>query len=231
MRKLLRYFVHRYYALLYRSAGGENRPVFYDIEKLAPSLRELEKNYDVIRSEVVQLLESKRELPSYHELDPEQRGISAGGSKKWKVFLLYAMGAKPKANRALCPRTSALLDQIPNLFEAFFSILEAGKSVPAHCGPYYGMLRYHLGLVVPSENPPKIRIKDQFYTWKEGDSVFFDDTWEHQVYNESKSDRVILLVDVLRPLPLPVHLLNLLFAKGMRIAYASGVLRNLEAFH
>src|SRR4029077_7992939 len=104
-------------------------------------------------------------------------------------------------------------------------ILEAGKSVPAHNNSYCGMLRYHLALIVPSEKPPKIRVKDQFYTWKEGASVLFDDCWEHEVFNESKEDRVVLLVDVLRPLPLPVHMLNLLFVKGMRIGYASGVLK------
>jgi len=231
MKMLLRNLVRHYFRLLYRCAGGDKRPVFYDVDSIAPALRELEKNQSAIKNEVVQLLDSKKDLPTYHELDPEQREISAGGSRKWKVFLLYAMGAKPKSNRALCPQTSALLDKIPNLFEAFFSILEAGKSVPAHCGHYYGMLRYHLALVVPTDNPPSIRIKDQLYTWKEGGSVFFDDTWEHEVYNQSKGDRVVLLVDVLRPLPFPVHMLNLLFVKGMRIAYASGVLKNLDKFH
>lgn len=231
MRTILRSLGRLYFKLLYKCAGGENRPVFYDIDKIAPALRDLEKNHAVVRNELVQLLESKKDLPSYHELDPEQRGISANGNKKWKVFLLYAMGAKPKTNRALCPQTSAFLDKVPNLFEAFFSILEAGKAVPAHCGSYYGMIRYHLGLVVPKENPPSIRIKDRFYTWKEGESIFFDDTWEHQVFNESKGDRVVLLVDVLRPLPFPVHMLNLLFVKGTRIAYASGLLKNLEKFH
>jgi aspartyl/asparaginyl beta-hydroxylase (cupin superfamily) len=231
MKTILKNLVLLYFKFLYKCAGGENRQVFYDIEKTAPALRNLEKNYSIIKNEVERLLESKRNLPSYHDLDPKQFAISAGGNKKWKVFLLYAMGAKPKANRALCPQTSALLDKIPNLFEAFFSILEAGKSVPAHNNSYCGMLRYHLGLIVPSENPPRIRIKDQFYTWREGESVLFDDCWEHEVFNESKGDRVVLLVDVLRPLPLPVHILNLLFVKGMRFGYASGLRKNMAKFH
>lgn len=230
MKKILKGIVGIYFNLLYKCAGGENRPVFYDIDKTAPALRELEKNYPVIKSEVENLLERDLKLPSYHDLDPFQRSISSGGHRKWKVFLLYAMGAKPKANRALCPQTSAMLDKIPNLFQAFFSILEPGKSVPAHSGGYYGMIRYHLGLIVPRENPPRIRIKDQTYTWKEGESVLFDDTWNHEVFNESKSDRVVLLVDVLRPLPLPVQMLSFLFTKAARVAYASGLLKNLAAF-
>jgi aspartate beta-hydroxylase/beta-hydroxylase len=219
-----------YLKLLHKCAGGETRPVFYDIEKTAPALLELDKNYPIIKSEVERLLESNRNLPTYHDLDPRQAGISAIGSKKWKVFLLYAMGVAPKANRALCPQTSALLDKIPNLFQAFFSILEAGKSVPAHHNIYYAMLRYHLGLVVPRENPPTIRIKDQFYTWKEGESVLFDDCWEHEVFNESKQDRVVLLVDILRPLPLPVQAVNSLVVQGLKFGYASGLVRNMERF-
>jgi hypothetical protein len=90
-------------------------------------------------------------------------------------------------------QASALLDKVPNLFQAFFSILEAGKSVPAHNGGYFGMIRYHLGLVVTSEDSPSIRIKHQFYPWKEGESVLFYDTWNHEVFNKSNGDRVVLL--------------------------------------
>ena len=116
--------------------------------------------------------------------------------KDWKVFYLYAMGEKPAANRARCPRTAALLDQVPGLFQAFFSILDGGKSIPAHAGPYRGYIRYHLGLVVPEDNPPSIRVKDQHYTWKEGESILFDDSWDHEVINKSDGDRVVLIVDV-----------------------------------
>ena len=122
-------------------------------------------------------------------------------------------------------------DLVPNLFQAFFSILEAGKSVPPHNGPHLGYVRYHLGLIVPQDNPPSIRVKDQVYTWKEGEGVLFDDSWNHEVMNQSSSDRVILLVDTLRPLPMRLHLFNLFYSKVLvRMAYASGVMKNLERF-
>lgn len=223
--------VARYYRALHRAAGQENRPVFFDIDTTAPALLELDRNYLTIRSEVEALLKKGLNLPRYHDLDPRQAGISGNTEKKWKVFVLYQMGAKPKANRALCPKTAALLDRIPNLFEAFFSILEAGKSIPAHNGPYPGYLRYHLGLLVPKENPPRIRVKEQFHTWQEGTSVLFDDSWNHEVFNESKEDRVVLLVDILRPLPWHLHVMNWFFAKVvLRVSYAAGVLKNLEQF-
>jgi aspartate beta-hydroxylase/beta-hydroxylase len=216
---------------VYREVGGEKRPVFFDVAATAPALALLQQNYPAIRKEVESLLQSDAELPTYHDLDPNQKAISGGDQKKWKVFMLYAMGVKPEVNRARCPVTASLLDQVPNLFQAFFSILEAGKSVPAHNGPHLGYVRYHLGLIVPADNPPSIRVKDLVHTWQEGNGVLFDDSWNHEVMNRSSGHRVILLVDTLRPLPWHLHLFNLVYSKVLvRWAYASGVMKNLERF-
>jgi aspartyl/asparaginyl beta-hydroxylase (cupin superfamily) len=158
-----------------------------------------------------------------------QTGISArvDSEKDWKVFYLDAMGEKPAANRAKCPRTAAALDRIPGLFQAFFSILDGGKSVPAHRGPYRGYLRYHLGLVVPAEDPPSIRIKDRHYTWREGESILFDDSWEHEVTNHSKGDRVVLIVDIRRPMPAPFDAFNRFVEGVMRVVYGKQILKKL----
>jgi aspartyl/asparaginyl beta-hydroxylase (cupin superfamily) len=135
------------------------------------------------------------------------------------------MGEKPEFNRRHCPRTCDILDRIPNLFQAFFSILEGGKSIPEHAGPYRGYLRYHLGLKVPRERAPRIRIKDQFFTWEEGRSMLFDDSWEHEVENESDDLRVVLVVDVLRPMPRLPHCLNACVSTLVRHVYAKRLIR------
>jgi len=142
-----------FYRRLYVAAGAENRPATFDVATTVPALLEVQKNYPVIRAEVEALLGSGVTIPRYHEVDPGQVQISAG-DKKWKVFVLDLVGARPRTALELCPKTSAILDRVPNLFQAFFSILEAGKSIPAHDGPFYGAVRYHLGLIVPTENPP-----------------------------------------------------------------------------
>jgi aspartyl/asparaginyl beta-hydroxylase (cupin superfamily) len=218
-----------YYQRLYEAVGGQNRPVFFDVATTAPALLEVQRNYPAIKKEVEALLSGGVNLPRYHEVAPGQERISAG-EKKWKVFIFDTAGARTKAGRALCPATSAVLDKIPNLFQAFFSILEAGKSIPAHNGPFYGAIRYHLGLLVPRDNPPSIRIKDQFYTWKEGEGVLFDDTWNHEVFNASTGDRVILLVDVLRPLPWHLHVMNRCYKLFLRAAFASKIIKNADEF-
>jgi aspartyl/asparaginyl beta-hydroxylase (cupin superfamily) len=209
--------------------GGRNRPVFFDIDETRPELRLLDRNFPLIRQELLGILPEKATIPRYHDLDRMQTYISNAGDpeKSWKIFYLNAMGEKPESNRAKCPKTAALVDDIPGLFQAFFSILDGGKSVPAHSGPYRGYIRYHLGLVVPEENPPSIRIKDQLYTWKEGESLLFDDSWDHEVYNQAKADRVVLIVDIRRPMPAAFDVINMIVVWAIRRLYGRAILAKL----
>jgi aspartyl/asparaginyl beta-hydroxylase (cupin superfamily) len=211
--------------------GGARRPIFFDIAQTRPELLELDRNFQVIRAELMEILPEKRAIPRYHELDQMQYNISArvDPDKDWKIYPLNIMGVKPAAFCARCPKTMALLEGIPGLFEAFFSILEGGKSIPAHEGPYRGYLRYHLGLLVPEKNPPSIRLKDQVYTWKEGESVLFDDSWEHEVYNQCAGDRVVLIVDIRRPMPQPFDAVNRLAQSVMKPIYGRSILKRLAA--
>ena len=211
--------------------GGSCRPVFLDISATRPELLDLERNYHDIREEVLRILPDKRAIPRYHELDQMQYNISArvNPDKDWKIFPLNIMGVKPEAYSARCPKTMALLERIPGLFEAFFSILEGGKSIPHHEGPYRGYLRYHLGLIVPEKNPPSIRLKDQVYTWKEGESVLFDDSWDHEVYNQCEADRVVLIVDIRRPMPQPFDGVNWLVQRIMKAVYGRHIMKQLAA--
>ena len=209
--------------------GGRKRPVFFDIDQTRPELRRLDRGFPEIRQELLGLLPDKGAIPKYHELDAVQYNISAQvePEKSWKVFYLHAMGDWPAANRARCPKTCDLLEGIPGLFQAFFSILDGGKSVPAHNGPYRGYLRYHLGLVVPEVNPPTIRIKDQYHTWQEGRSILFDDSWNHEVINKSEADRVVLIVDVRRPMPAVFDGMNRFAQAVMRKVYGQQILKKL----
>src|SRR5690606_823226 len=73
--------------------------------------------------------------------------------------------------------------------------------IPPHRGPYAGVLRYHLGLIVPEPiSEVKIRVDKDFGYWEEGKSLIFDDTYEHEVWNNTDNYRVVLFVDFVRPL-------------------------------
>src|SRR5438445_9608768 len=109
----------------------------------------------------------------------------------------------------MCPRTAALMREIPGMTTAMFSILSPRKHILDHRGPYKGVIRYHLGLIVPKEKEAcRIRVGDTIAHWEEGKSLFFDDTFPHEVWNDTDSMRVVLFMDILRPLPAPVALLN-----------------------
>ena len=211
-----------------RYTGGRNRLAFFDIASTFPALNHITEHQAIIKEELPAILRAKPSIPRYHDIDLIQFSISGklDKDKDWKILMLYAMGERPAANRSLCPGTCALLDEIPDLFQAFFSILDAGKSIPPHTGPYRGYLRYHLALKVPRRNPPSLRVKDQWYVWQEGKAILFDDTHCHEVVNRADDDRVVLVIDVLRPMPPVARLVNRLIAQGAaKYVYAKGVMR------
>lgn len=210
-----------------RYTGGPERPAFFDIDNTFPALNLITEHHAVIRGELDAILPAKSSIPKYHDLDFMQFSISAkvDQDKNWKILMLYAMGERPAANRRFCPKTCELLEKIPDLFQAFFSMLDAGKSIPSHTGPYRGYLRYHLALKVPQKNPPSMRVKDQLYVWQEGHAILFDDTYDHEVLNKAAEERVVLVVDVLRPMPPLAHCVNRLARWTARYVYAKGVIK------
>ncbi|ARG97726.1 peptide-aspartate beta-dioxygenase [Legionella micdadei] len=191
-----------------RYVGYDKRPTFFDIEQTFPALNEITKHFSIIKKEFENVLSNSHQLPRYHDIDPGEADISDATQKNWNVFMLYLLGYQLERAETLCPTLCNLIKQVPNLIQAFFSILEPGKSIPLHKGPYIGYLRYHLGIHVPQNNPPQIIVNNQSYTWREGEAVLFDDSWPHEVRNESDDYRAVLIIDVLRPMPFLPHLVN-----------------------
>lgn len=202
-------------AVFRRQAGGDQRPVFFDIDETYPELRVLDRQHGPIQAELEALLQERERIPRYHELSKTETYISGtvNPEKSWRVFMLSTVDGEVAGNADRCPNTMAALRQVPYLLGAFFSILDPGKSIPAHDGPYTGYLRYHLALKVPALNPPRLRVKDRFHTWQDGQSVLFDDSWNHEVINHADEIRVVLIVDVLRPMPWPYRQFNLFLTR------------------
>ena len=168
---------------------------------------ELEANWQDIRKELDLVLKSVESLPGFHDISPDQARISSDGL--WKTFFLYGYGIKMAQNCKYCPETTELIERIPGMKTAFFSILLPGKHIPEHCGPYNGVLRYHLALKVPQEREKCcIRVGDEFGYWTEGKSMMFDDSFPHEAWNSSDEIRVVLFMDIVRPVKLPVSLIN-----------------------
>ena len=177
----------------------------------------VEAQWQTIRAELDQVLKFRDQMPSFHEILKEVSTITTDDS--WKTFFLLSAGMDCSENAARCPQTMRIIGEIPGAVTAFFSILAPGKHIPAHRGAYNGVLRFHLGLLVPGpEGACRIRIADQICTWREGESLIFDDSFNHEVWNDTAGWRVVLFVDVARPLRQPWHWLNCKFIGLGRLA-------------
>ncbi|MGI9017904.1 MAG: aspartyl/asparaginyl beta-hydroxylase domain-containing protein, partial [Euzebya sp.] len=100
-----------------------------------------------IRAEAEQVLRVREALPNFQDIAPDD--IKLSDDDQWKTFWFVGYGVWDNPNCIRCPGTAAVLRAIPGMTTAFFSILGPGKHLPPHVGPYRGVLRHHLALIVP----------------------------------------------------------------------------------
>jgi beta-hydroxylase len=210
-----------------RSLVGD--ATFFPLERFS-WVQHIEDNWQVIREEAERLLEHHGDLANFQDISKDQ--IEITDDDRWKTFFLYGYGFEAKLGVQMCPRTAALMREIPGMKTAMISILSPRKHILDHRGPYKGVLRYHLGLIVPEDAEScRIRVGEDYRHWEEGKSMIFDDTFNHEVWNDTDETRVVLFVDVLRPLPEPESTINRAIVKA--IGYSPFVLdakRNQEAW-
>ena len=181
-------------------------PAVYDTA-IFPWPPDIEREWRAIRRELDALLARKDDLPSFQSIVPDVASINQ--DQGWKTFLLMGYGMTSEPNIALCPETWRILQKIPGLKTAMFSIFEPGKHLRAHRGFYNGVLRFHLGLIVPEPRDRiAIRVGDRVCHWEEGRALIFDDAYEHEAWNRTDKMRVILFVDFVRPLRFPANVMN-----------------------
>lgn len=187
-----------------------------------PWTNELEANWSSVRAESESVLTNLAAVPNYQELSKAQELLTQ--DDRWKSFLLYVAPHPIEKNCARCPVTAKLLEKVPGLLFAMFSILDGPKHIPPHRGPYKGLLNCHLPLLVPGDGRAcRIRVGNDVACWEEGHMLVFDDTHEHEAWNDTDSIRVVLLFYVTRPLPFPLSVLNGIV---MRIIRRSPFLRD-----
>lgn len=168
---------------------------------------QVEAGWLAVRDEARAVLPHLERLPNFQDISEEVAYITQ--DDQWKTFMLMGYGLRMEENIRECPATEALLKKIPGVRTAFFSILAPGKRIPEHRGPYNGVLRLHLGLIVPE--PAErcwIRVEGRQAHWNEGEALIFDDAYRHEVHNDTDGVRVVLFVDFLRPCRWPVSWLN-----------------------
>ena len=144
----------------------------------------------------------KAEFRSLRRGDGFQAEIEKiGRTGTWRIFPFYELGRRNNANCQKCPVTTSVLERNSAVDSvtcaAYFSILAPRTHVAAHKGPTNMRLRCHLGIEVPKDC--WLRVGDQIMTWREGECLIFDDSYVHEVWNDSDKRRVVLVIDIWHP--------------------------------
>ncbi|MEM7104555.1 MAG: aspartyl/asparaginyl beta-hydroxylase domain-containing protein [Bacteroidota bacterium] len=170
----------------------------------------IESDWQIIRAEFESIAARIDEIPLFHEISSAQKDIST--DEKWKTLTLFVYGNKINSNCEHFPRTCSILNKIPGMKTAMFSILLPGKVIPEHTGPYNSFIRYHLPIYVPQKKENCfIIVNGEKRFWELGKSLIFDDTYPHEVQNNTAEMRVVLFVDFKRPQSFPFSLIINLF--------------------
>ncbi len=183
-----------------------------------------------IRDEAAAVALAEGAAPSLSMISPDHRAIAAPGM--WRSFFLHGYGYPIAENLARCPKTTTLVAQIPNLNSAFFSILAPGTHIPAHRGVTKGLITCHLGLIVPRDGDVRMRLGDRIVRWAEGETLVFDDTYDHEIWNDTRGARVVLVLQVARPLRQPGKwIADFFLTRARRSAFVQEALVNLTRWN
>ncbi|MBS0362144.1 MAG: aspartyl/asparaginyl beta-hydroxylase domain-containing protein [Proteobacteria bacterium] len=178
---------------------------FYDRGDF-PWLDEIEAATDDIRQELVDVLaDGQQALEPYIALsaNPDEKWRKLNNSKSWGVFYLWKAGEAQADNMARCPKTVAALSGWPKCElpgsapTAVFSILEPRTRIPPHTGVNNARLICHLPLIIPPGCG--FRVGAETRPWEPGKAFVFDDTIEHEAWNDSDDHRAVLIFDIWNP--------------------------------
>ena len=161
----------------------------------------LRDNWEAIREEAITVALQPEAAPSLATISPDHRAIAK--VNMWRSFFLWGYGFPAEENLERCPATTRVIQQIPGLNTAFFSILAPGTHIPDHRGVTKALVTCHLGLIVPKDGDVRMRVDDRIVRWAEGETLVFDDTYQHEVWNDTANTRVVLLIQFARPLRNP----------------------------
>jgi aspartyl/asparaginyl beta-hydroxylase (cupin superfamily) len=172
-----------------------------------PWLDTIEAATEDISTELTRVLASDQAglqpYVAYGEGVPLDQWRELNKSRRWSAYFLWNEGAPQSEHLARCPRTATVLTRVPlcDVAEhgpnAFFSILDARTRIPPHTGVTNARLTVHLPLIVPPGCG--FRVGSETREWIPGKAWVFDDTIEHEAWNQSDSPRAILIFDIWHP--------------------------------
>ena len=171
-----------------------------------PWFAELEAHTDIIRGELQAALATPQGFTPYIEFRPDAPVNQWGElnhSQRWSAYFLWRDGERQDAACAACPQTAALMDRLPLARQpgfaptVVFSALAPHTHIPPHTGSTNTRLLVHLPLILPG--PARFRVGNETRDWRMGEAWAFDDTIEHEAWNDADQLRVILIIDIWNP--------------------------------
>lgn len=179
---------------------------FFERERF-PWLPAVEAATESIREELIAALSADQSgiepYIAFKEGLPLRQWKELNHSRRWSAYFLWNQGRLEQGHLARCPRTAAVLAQVPQVDipgrgpTAFFSILDAHTKIPAHTGVTNTRVTVHLPLIVPPGCG--FRVGGETREWQVGTGWVFDDTIEHEAWNDSDAPRAVLIFDVWNP--------------------------------
>lgn len=199
-----------------------NTPAVLQPAQFFPAASRFTAAWQDIRHEALTVAETLPRVPRFQDLMPEQADIAGADGRDWRVFIMKAFGVSVPNNLKRAPTVAALLDETPEAVSAIFAFLAPGKHIPAHRGPFRAIMRFHLMLSVPNDANGRpaceLNIDGVPYCLAEGESLLWDDTYRHELWNRSDCVRIALLLDVWRKdMPADMALLSRLFLGGIQL--------------
>ena len=202
--------------LVGRKRRYESRSELYHYPGLAPIeffdradfpwLDSIEAATDEIRDEFLDILRIEEGFTPYITYPPGvplNQWAELNNSPRWSAFHLHKMGKLIEENAARCPRTMKALEGAPQPDQpgrtpaSMFSLLKPRTRIPPHTGVTNVRLVTHLALIIP--DGCGFRVGNETRQWVPGRAWVFDDTIEHEAWNDSDKLRVVLIFDIWHP--------------------------------
>lgn len=191
-------------------------------------IHDIEQAVPEIRRELDRILSHERAIPPFRDFAPGHERIVEAAD--WRSFFFYGYGYPVESNLERCPHTANVIARVPGLISAIYSVVAPGAHIKRHKGVNKSIMTAHIALKVPRDAERcRMDVDGVPVVWREGRAVVIDDTYPHEVWNDTDESRVVLLIQFRRPLRFPGTLFASLIIGFVRhSSFVQKARRNLD---
>jgi len=195
---------------------------------LFPWLADIASQTEAIREEALRILRLGEAIPPFRDFAPGHERI-AERADDWRSFFFWGYGYPIEENLRRCPHVANALRDVPGIVSAIFSVVGPRAHIRRHRGVSKAIMTAHVPLIVPRDGARcRMDVDGNAIVWRLGQPVVFDDTFPHEVWNDTEEARVVLLIQFRRPMRQPGRLVaNAVVAFIRKSSFVQRARRNL----